>query len=163
MSIDIMTIVRQECKRKFSEIASGQLTAYASQLKGLAGSAVESAVKSVHADAIAIGTPSVSDMSAEVVLSFTADLWRPSLVGGGQVQSRWKNWAAQDSGYGVDSIVNLFEHGWNARDSVCGYWHGVFTRSRKTREAGNMLHKAVESFNAQTPDEVHAELLGEYA
>lgn len=50
---------------------------------------------------------------------------------------------------GVDNIVALFEHGYNAGGSVWGEWHGDYTWSLTSREGQNFIHAAVDEFNSK--------------
>lgn len=146
----IKSIVEQACKAKFKELAPKKAIEYANQLRDIAGPLVEAEVKSVGGGDMAIGVPSMTDMNAEIRLSFYSDLHRDSL------------WSSRYGG--VDNIVNLFEHGWNARGRVRGYWRGRgFVWSRRAHPAGNMLGRAVATFNNSAPNGVQATLLGPYA
>lgn len=147
-TFDVKALVVNACKEKFAEIAPAKAIEFANQLKGLAGSAVAAEVKSVGEGDIAVGSPNINGLSAEIGLSFSSNLHRNSLV-----PAKYT---------GVDDIVNLFEHGWSARGTVRGVWHGREVWSRRSRPAGSMLKSAVAAFNASAPAGVKATLNGPY-
>ncbi len=49
---------------------------------------------------------------------------------------------------GINDIVSLFVHGYNAKNSVHGQWHGDVIWSLRNRAPNNFIQKAVDEFNS---------------
>lgn len=53
---------------------------------------------------------------------------------------------------GIDDIVSLFVHGYNASNPVYGQWHGSRVRSRTNRAPNSFMQNAINEFNATNSD-----------
>lgn len=74
-------------------------------------------------------------ITASVDISADGGLFRPSLYP--------KKYG------GVDNIVALFEHGYDAGGLVWGEWHGDYTWSLSHRDGEDFIHEAVDDFNTK--------------
>jgi hypothetical protein len=137
--------------KKDKSISQTNMLSFAEKMRTILWRHINREIKSVSIDDIII-EPSSTNEKGEVTISLSfrpGSLFRPSLQPGKYPE-------------GVQNILLHFTHGWSAKKSIRGEWHGDEVWSRKLRTGSSFMQEAVEEFNSQAKGMTIAELSGEY-